>query len=108
MYAAIVIPNFSQQAILRLHEELRARAFAVLDEEKRVLQKTPTARRPYGDVRYDPHAGAGGARSLRRARYDADAGDGALPKDYFASAFPAPGRRRSKSAAMRVHFLAVP
>jgi len=44
MYACVVIPNFSLQAILRLHEELRARAFAVLDEENRVLQMTSAAR----------------------------------------------------------------
>jgi protein ImuB len=44
MYAAIVIPNFSLQAILRLHEELRMRPFAVLDEEDRVLQMTAAAR----------------------------------------------------------------
>ena len=44
MYAAVVIPNFSLQAILRLHEDLRARPFAVLDEEKSVLQMTAAAR----------------------------------------------------------------
>ena len=44
MYAAVVIPNFSLQAILRLHEELRSRAFAVLDGENRVLQMTAAAR----------------------------------------------------------------
>lgn len=44
MYAVVVIPNFSLQAILRLHEDLRACPFAVLDEENRVLQMTMAAR----------------------------------------------------------------
>lgn len=44
MYAAIVISNFSLQAILRVHEELRAKAFAVIDEENRVVQMTAAAR----------------------------------------------------------------
>jgi protein ImuB len=47
MYATIVIPNFSLQAILRLHEDLRSRPFAVLDEENRVLQMTAAAREAY-------------------------------------------------------------
>jgi protein ImuB len=54
MYAAIVIPNFSLQAILRLHEDLRARPFAVLDEENRVLQMTATARESYVDPGMTP------------------------------------------------------
>ena len=44
MYAAIFIPNFSLQAHLRLHEEWRRKAFAVLDEENRILQMTAVAR----------------------------------------------------------------
>jgi protein ImuB len=47
MYACIVIPSFSLQAVLRLHEELRARPFAVIDEESRVLQMTAAARESY-------------------------------------------------------------
>src|SRR5688572_27123348 len=54
MYAAIVIPNFSLQAILRLHEDLRARPFAVLDEENRVLQMTAAARESYVDPGMTP------------------------------------------------------
>lgn len=54
MYAAVVIPNFSLQAILRLHEELRARPFAVLDEENRVLQMTAAARESYVDPGMTP------------------------------------------------------
>jgi protein ImuB len=44
MHAAVLIPNFSLQAILRLREEWRARPFAVLDEEDGVLQMTTVAR----------------------------------------------------------------
>src|SRR3954470_21485302 len=47
MYAAVVIPNFSLQAILRLHEDFRPRPFAVLDEENRTLQMTAAAREAY-------------------------------------------------------------
>ena len=47
MYAAVVIPNFSLQAILRVHEDFRARPFAVIDEENRVLQMTAAARESY-------------------------------------------------------------
>jgi protein ImuB len=47
MYAVLVIPNFPLQAILRLHEELRARPFAVLDEENRVLEMTAAARESF-------------------------------------------------------------
>src|SRR5690349_3587967 len=54
MYAAIVIPNFSLQAILRLHEDLRARPFAVLDEENRVLQMTAAAREAYVELGMTP------------------------------------------------------
>ena len=54
MYAAIVIPKFSLQAILRLHEDLRARPLAVLDEENRVLQMTAAARESYVDPGLTP------------------------------------------------------
>lgn len=47
MYAAVFIPNFSLQALLRLHEEFRVRPFAILDEENRVLQMTAAARENY-------------------------------------------------------------
>jgi protein ImuB len=47
MYAAVVIPNFSLQSILRLHEEWRAQPLAVLDEENRILEMTTTARENY-------------------------------------------------------------
>src|SRR5258705_11340253 len=54
MYAVVVIPNFSLQAIRRLHEELRTRPFAVLDEENRVLQMTVVAREAYVDAGMTP------------------------------------------------------
>jgi len=54
MYAAVVIPNFALQAILRLHEELRARPFAVLDEENHVVQMTTAARDSYVEAGMTP------------------------------------------------------
>src|ERR1051325_4431627 len=69
MYAAIVIPNFSLQAILRLHEEWRARPFAVLDEENRVLQMTAAAREQYVEAGMTPtQAMARYAKIVLRAR----------------------------------------
>lgn len=47
MYAAVLIPYFPLQAILRLHEEFRARPFAVLDSENRILQMTAVARESF-------------------------------------------------------------
>lgn len=54
MYAAVYIPQFSLQAILRLREELRARALAVLDEESRVIQMTAVARESYVEAGMTP------------------------------------------------------
>ena len=69
MYAAIVIPNFSLQAILRLHDELRSRPFAVLDEENRVLEMTATARESFVELGMTPtQAMARCQKILLRAR----------------------------------------
>jgi protein ImuB len=44
MYAALYIPDFPLQAILRLQEEWRGKSFAVLDAENRVAHMTAAAR----------------------------------------------------------------
>ena len=54
MYAAVLIPNFALQAILRLREDLRARPFVVLDEENAVLQMTTLARDAFVEIGMTP------------------------------------------------------
>ena len=54
MYAAIYIPDFPLQAILRLREELRAKPFAILDAENRVIHMTAVARQEHVEFGMTP------------------------------------------------------
>lgn len=69
MYAAIYIPDLPLQAILRLREELRAKPFAIIDAENRVIHMTAVARQEHVEFGMTPtQAMARCPRILLRAR----------------------------------------
>lgn len=72
MYAAIYIPSFPLQAILRLQEEVRAKPFAVIDSENRVVHMTAAARQEHVELGMTPtQAMARCSRIILRSRSNA-------------------------------------